>query len=155
MQRYYHISKTDLGEKFRFTPRVPRSAIIDDEGDIPRVCVSSKIVNCIDAICGCYATVNDFIHEVVRLDSDLLIPPTVYFTTRTPYTPPNAVDFYQNGEKWFITSVTMKRLGYIDLERMFQFGEVLITQQFKPTMMPNEEHQLYEYIRNVVTFVKS
>lgn len=134
LEKFFHVSRTDFGEKFKFKPRIPSSAVMSVEGDIPRVCVSTTVLDCINAINGCGNTsvsdllINccDHIEQAMGL-AVIFKSPAVYMTTRVPYLPPEASDFRDNDERWFITPVTMKRVGFIDLSEIVYNQTIVIT----------------------------
>lgn len=65
MAQYFHISKKDLGEKIILKPKIPESAILSKEGNIPRICVCPKIYNCIEGITSTRKpTVGEFIIDL-------------------------------------------------------------------------------------------
>lgn len=47
---FYHISKKYLDKKVTLTPKVPESALINKEGNIPRICVSDDPLLCVRSV---------------------------------------------------------------------------------------------------------
>ena len=128
---YYHVSRNDLGISVIFTPKVPSSAIIEREGNIPRICVSSHIVLCLKAIIGNkQPTVDDILQEYniskFPIAEGTFISPTIYSTTDIPYRIPHASDFRENKEHWFLNDTTFNRVGYICLKSLILFDKLVI-----------------------------
>ena len=111
---FYHVSMKDMGERFRFIPKVPSSAIVPKEGNVPRICVCPEVFYCLRAISGQKKLFSMDIVLQCR-GKDGIILPTVYGTEKLPFLPPRVADFRKNKEHWFTTPITMKRVGYIDL----------------------------------------
>lgn len=112
---FYHISSKDHGENFKFKPRIPRSSLISKEGNIPRICVSPSIYYCLCSIAGHRPL--DFSDIVLEFKSEdgTIVSPSVYITEEVPFIPPDASDFKKNNERWFLKSIIMKRIGYLNL----------------------------------------
>lgn len=134
---WYHISKFDLGEQVVFKPKVPESALESMEGNIPRVCVSDSIYNCLRAITSNtkHLKVGEVILELRRevqpftLAKDaknIFVSPAIYVTELVPYIPPKCIDFRINREHWFITDTLFNRAGYISLHGLLN-GVIEIT----------------------------
>ena len=51
-KNWYHISSNYLGKTTVLSPRVPKYCCIEEEGDIPRICVSNNITNCLFSVVG-------------------------------------------------------------------------------------------------------
>lgn len=140
-KKFLHVSKHDLGEKFKFTPRIPENAVLDYEGDIPRVCVSTNLYDCVRGVLGeAEPVVADFAHTMRRWHTErsrgmYYEASALYGTNRKAFLPPDHGDFRDNQEHWFLTPVTMYRLGYIDLRAFFQFCELKIV----------PERQVFQY----------
>ena len=131
---FYHVSKIDHGEVFTFKPRLPSSALVNNEGNIPRVCVCTEIFYCLRAITsGEYLRISHLVAELQRNDpvkdygSEVMNiaevryqPPAIYATEEQPFIPPNASDFRRNKEHWFLSEVAMERIGYLDLESFYK-----------------------------------
>ena len=60
---WYHISNHYLGKTATLTPRVPKYCNISEEGDIPRICVSNNIKNCMYGVLGVDDITGDDIFE--------------------------------------------------------------------------------------------
>lgn len=131
---YYHLSKKDHGSDFLFKPRVPESSVIDFEGDIPRVCVTPRIIACLHSIAGTVGRLSlaDIVYNfqgdrplpskwMREPDDDrveVIVSPTVYRTHQVPYKPPKACDFHKTEEGWFIKSIRMERIGYLNIHSL-------------------------------------
>lgn len=127
---FYHVSKKDHGLTFKFKPKLPESAIIPKEGNIPRVCVAPEIFYCLRSIgSNKHLYSMDIIIEC-RNDEGGWNPPAIYMTNEQPYLPPRVSDFRYNKEHWFLKPVEMLRIGYVDLEALTR-GKVEIIKQFK------------------------
>ena len=140
-KKFLHLSKSDLGAKFKFIPRIPSNAIMDEEGDIPRICVSTNLYDCVRGILGMtLPSTNDFGCEMRRFPQRQTLweqvgeptfhPCALYGTNRQAYLPPNHGDFRENNEHWFLTPVTMNRLGFLDLHAFFKDGELRIIDEY-------------------------
>lgn len=116
---FFHVSYHDHGEYFQFTPKVPVDAVSSKEGNIPRVCVSTSIYNCLHSLAN---VIKLYSYDVILKckhdkDTPCIIQPVIYKVVegQTPYIPPNAVDFRLRDEHWFITPVFMERVGCLDV----------------------------------------
>lgn len=142
---YYHVSKIDLGSVVVFTPKIPGSSLISTEGNIPRVCVTTSIRNCLLSINGVREgsikdTVINLSNEENSYRKDIVTigPVTIYSTDQQPYLPPDASDFRINKEHWFIQPVEMKRIGYLSLGQLLK-GKISLVKK------PN---QIVDYPKN-------
>lgn len=127
---FFHLSRKDLGQKFKFEPKIPESALISKEGNIPRVCVCSEIFYCMRAIVSSKVLLlSSLFLEFEETDKSIL-PFTVYATKRIPFLPPAASDFRRNKEHWYLTPVVMERLGYVDLHSLF-LGKIVVSKEYK------------------------
>lgn len=138
---FYHISKKDLGVNVKFTPRVPDSALVSIEGNIPRVCVSSSLLGCIRGICGTNkVTVSDIIYGCKKdVVSNSYCPLTVYLAPADiyPYVPPNVSDYRANKEHWYLSVIKMRRIGYIDFTALLDGCIEII--DYKKTLSISED----------------
>lgn len=141
---YYHVSKRYLGEKVVLTPRVPETALINEEGDIPRICTSKTLLGCVRGIVShSLVAVKDFLYEIVEhesfktfddylLDSKkMVLSPAIYVAGGVAYTPPNASDFRANKEMWFLQDTEFVLVGYIDLALLIYTGELAMRQDIQ------------------------
>lgn len=132
---YYHVSKIDRGEEFVFKPKLPESALISKEGDIPRICVCSNVYFCLRAITSSSSLSLDDLRCEFVSDNDM-IPPAVYMTQESPYIPPDASDFRFNDERWFLSKIKMERVGYINLKPLFEKGAIELVKQKELIQQP-------------------
>ena len=142
--KFYHISSEHLGINPVLEPRVPRSSLIQEEGDIPRICVAPTLYFCVRSIIGCnpinqwdvlvqfktgiegFETNAEFIQKGKTIDY-----PIVYTPCATPYLPPNSSDFRENKEHWFLEKTEFFFVGYLDLEHMLDNGKFKLTDNRK------------------------
>lgn len=127
---FYHVSKKDHGPLFKFKPKLPESAIIPKEGNIPRVCVSPEIFYCLRSIS---SNKNLYSMDIIlecRNEEGTWNPPAIYMTFESPYLPPRVSDFRYNHEHWFLKPIEMLRIGYVDLAALTT-GKVEIMKKFK------------------------
>lgn len=147
-QSFYHASKKFLGNAFTFTPRIPETALISKEGNTPRVCVSTHAFLCIRSIIShdpiSVSDLTEFCQsEVITPDQEALYSgeyftqqrmcrqmfnPALYTTCEVPILPPNVSDFRHNDERWFTSPVTMKFVGYIDIQSLITDGRITMVQ---------------------------
>lgn len=136
---FYHVSKIDHGEEFEFIPRVPETAILNKEGNIPRICVSTKIFYCLRSICSNRELYSyDILNNLNNYNkTNILMPPTIYAIDpkQPPFLPPDVSDFRYNEELWFLNPIIMKRIGYLDLHKLV-IGKIKIR---KRLYVPNEK----------------
>ena len=133
----YHISKDYLGKVVTFYPRVPSSSVIKYEGDIPRVCFSTKLKHCLSSMGGsANATVSDILLEFKIKNT--FPNPTVYITRDKLFLPPNASDFRDNDEYWAINHITLNFIGFIDL---FQLTKNVIEITMERYSLTNEVYK--------------
>ena len=104
---YYHIT-TNLGNRVILTPRVPTTSL-DAEGDIPRICVSTSVYDCIRGVTGSRLLQTHHIHDALKGSKVLCI----YSTQDSPFKPPACLDFRRNSEMWFLKDTTFVRAGFI------------------------------------------
>ena len=127
---WFHVTNAYLGDNPILRPSLPKNGdwkIIREEGNIPRICVSHSIYNCLLAIHGT---------EYLRSsDLEFTENPCVYFTEETPYLPPCCSDFRLNGEMWFIKKTQFFYLGRIDMNYLFNHGVIKPTTE-KSLILP-------------------
>ena len=124
---WYHISKKYLGKWKKLTPKVCdyNSTNIYEEGDIPHICVSDSLLNCLCAIIGnCKPDTNSFLRHFSE-------NPCVYFTEEKAYLPPNATDFRDTNEHWFLKPTEFIYLGRINLYRFLKDSIIVPTDKEK------------------------
>jgi hypothetical protein len=127
---FYHVSKKDHGPVFKFRPKLPESAIINKEGNIPRVCVAPELLYCLRSISSNKQLYSMDIIIECRNEENGWNPPAIYMTSDRPYLPPAVSDFRKNHEHWFIRPIEMVRIGYIDLVALTK-GKIEIIKEFK------------------------
>ena len=49
---FYHVSKNNLGNIIYLEPKIPENCLIEEEGNIPHICVSTSIYYCLRSIIG-------------------------------------------------------------------------------------------------------
>lgn len=106
------------------------------EGNIPRICVSDQIINCLRSIIGVeILMVNDEVYEYgghvkhtsnkhIKLIKNL-VNPYVYVTDCKPFIPPAFGDFELLNERWFIYPTKFRLLGTLSLKNLFR-GKIKI-----------------------------
>lgn len=118
---WYHVTKYPyMGKTKILSPYVP-ATMNEKEGNIPRICVSNSIFNCLKSIIG-----RNFIYP-----NDCKIfkeNPCVYFTEDTPFIPPDCVDFRVNDERWFIKKTKFFYLARIDIFKLLCYNKLVPTQ---------------------------
>jgi hypothetical protein len=122
----------------RLRPGLP----VSKEGDIPRICVSSKVFFCIRAIVGgSKVGVSDVFAEFKSKDKgtgkQVLVGVAVYGTEEQPYLPPDASDFRRNSEHWFLKPVRFERLGFLCFRSLLLENKVALSE--KPLACSLEE----------------
>lgn len=112
---WYHVSFDYLGESTILKPKIPNIIYAPEreiEGNIPRVCVSLSIYNCLKAKIG--------EPSISTLDwKDIPENPCVYFTEDVPFIPPACSDFRVNDERWFLMPTKFYYLGRVDMYKLF------------------------------------
>ena len=125
---WFHISKQFLGNKALFKAKVPYSCrcssnCANQEGDIPRICVTNTPLNCILAIMGVFnpsvSTIKDY----------FVVNPCVYYTEETPFLPPNCSDFRKSNEHWFLKDTTFRYLGRINMYKFMKNNVIVPTDE--------------------------
>lgn len=115
---WYHVRRKNEGKVLTLTPKMPEvnNGCKYEEGDIPRICVSNTIFNCLRGITGMSNIDAGLFRENNSFGFDG--NPAVYITEGRAYTPPNAIDFRQNNEHWVLTEEKYFFLGYVDIYKM-------------------------------------
>ena len=133
---WYHVSRCFLGNEQFLYPRVPNMDTFCrcEEGNIPRICVSNSILNCIRAITG-----NKIIYSI-NIKRNFLENPCVYATEEVPLLPPNCLDFRQNEERWFLKKTKFVYLGRVDMNQLL----------IKKIIVPTHEKELVLPDKNIV-----
>lgn len=137
---WYHISSAYLGRKKKFTPQICEynSTTIYEEGDIPHICVSDSLFNCLKALVGMgKPDTNVFLRHFKE-------NPCVYFTEEKAYTPPNAIDFRNNNEHWFLKPTEFRYLGRINMYRFLKESVIVPTDKEK-LIIPKGIEKYYSY----------
>ena len=118
---WYHVAREYLSETVELTPKIP-NCDVNLEGNIPRICVSSSIFNCLLAIQG----MGDRLYkDNMKIKSTT--NPCVYITEKTPFLPPDCADFRKNDERWFLDKTVFYHLGYVDAFHLFTANEIIYT----------------------------
>lgn len=145
---WFHISKKFLGNKITLTPKVPDSAQLHIEGDIPRICVSSSIYKCLCGILG-----NGRLRSF-EAKAEFAENPCVYFTEKTPYLPPDCIDFRKIDEHWFLYPTDFYFAARIDLYNLFANHYIVPTNTAKPRFPKKgaivEGEPLYDFMPRVI-----
>lgn len=132
---FFHVSFHNHGDYFQFQPRVPESAYVHKEGNIPRVCVCPTIYQCLNAVIENKELYSFDVWIKCKKDPETqrVTQPHIYVPigNQEPYLPPNVIDFRKNDEHWFITPVVMKRIGCLDLVALTK-GRVRVTKNILP-----------------------
>ncbi|MDD5151922.1 MAG: hypothetical protein PHC28_15825 [Flavobacterium sp.] len=126
---FFHISRSDIGEEVILTPRLPPSAIISQEGNIPRICVSPNPLYAIRSITG---TKKPRVYDILSEFKDNIVGTkklTIYGTLKEAYIPPSSSDFRFNSEHWFLTDTKFYKLGYIDIIGLLN-GNLFILEEY-------------------------
>lgn len=139
---WYHVSKRFLGNEFVFKPKLPETAVIEREGDTPRICVSDSIAKCLRAIdSGDNLTLKSIIINFSDLkdefsfetEEDLYAKnfrtPAIYVTEETPILPPDISDFRFNNEHWFLQPTKFKFVGYLSFNALLK-GQLSISPRY-------------------------
>ena len=119
---WYHVTREYLSETVELVPKVP-NCYVNLEGNIPRICVSSSIFNCLMAIQG-YD--NKLYKKEIK--ARFTTNPCVYITEKTPFIPPDCADFRKNDERWFLDKTVFYHLGFVDVFHLFVYNEIIYTE---------------------------
>ena len=125
---WYHVVREFFGNEKVFLPKIPQlnSFCRCEEGNIPRICVSNSLFNCLRAITGLDRGLYPNI-----LKKNFAENPCVYATEEVPLLPPNCLDFRQNEERWFIKRTKFMYLARIDIEQLLVKKIIVPTQEKK------------------------
>ena len=121
---WFHISSDDLGASFLFTPRIPDSAVVSKEGNIPRICVCSDIHSCLMAITGVGKVgipLRDLVFEFKK--KLLVVSPAIYVCKDEPYLPPDVSDFRLTKEHWYLQEKMFNRQSFLSIKSLLS-GEI-------------------------------
>jgi hypothetical protein len=138
---WIHVSREYLGINPVIKPKIPGSVTKNficrsEEGDIPRICVSTNIIKCINGITGnCDIPMESFVKHFPT-------NPCVYITDEIPYIPPNCSDFRYNDEHWFITPTKFYFLGRIDIYKLLTRYQIEKT-EFETVKFPTKKVIVY------------
>lgn len=135
IKNWYHLSKSFLGDNIILQPKVPESAVVEIEGDIPRICVSSHILKCLRSLISTKKLFDEniileFAESKRILNSKKYIKgyiqnPCIYYTFNNPaYLPPDSSDYRNNDEHWFLTPTQFHYFGRIDIKKLI-FDNIL------------------------------
>lgn len=134
---WYHITKSGyMGKSKILRPYIPDLAG-EDEGNIPRICVSNSLWKCLKALTG-----RDFI-TTLNMKNMFTENPCVYFSEEHPYIPPSCSDFRDNDERWFIKKTKFYYLARIDLYNLFVHKKIVPTYK-KELVLPKHESSVYK-----------
>jgi hypothetical protein len=141
---FYHVSKKYLGNTVTLTPKVPGTALITEEGDIPRICTSKNLLGCIRGIVSIKnVTVGQFLAETrdcidfmseqdqINGPAKTLVSPSIYSSIERAYTPPNASDFRVNKEMWYLSDTNFTLIAFIDIIKLMYTGELDYTNEIQ------------------------
>jgi hypothetical protein len=125
---YYHVSRTFLGKEKILTPLIPdcctntKFMCSAEEGNIPRICVSNSIMNCLVAICGGRL----YSPEIIQKFKE---NPCVYISEKEAFIPPNASDFRQNNEHWYIAKTKFRYIGRVNIYQLTKRNVIIPTNE--------------------------
>ena len=145
---WFHISKKFVGKNKTFMPKVPESALKDEEGNIPRICVSDSLYRCLLGLIG-YSQLRSYMFSAEFKEN-----PCVYFTEKTPYLPPNASDFRRTNEHWFLYPTDFYFAARLDMYNLFENHYIVPTNSVK-ARYPKEDviienEPLYDFMPRVI-----
>lgn len=127
MKHWYHISLKYFNDNPVLNPKVPESACVENEGNIPRICVSDNILFCLRSIISTnHIRPIDILYEFKKdkyrvrktIAGAVVYNPCCYNTVSVPYLPPDISDFRQNNEHWFITPTKFHYMGRINILKL-------------------------------------
>lgn len=142
---FYHVSKKNLGNQVILEPRVPETGLMEEEGNIPHICVSTSIFHCLRSIIAVQAR-NFHVFNLLEAFRQNLVPmeskedwvargekiqsPIVYVSNEKAYLPPNCSDFRFNKEHWFLKETHFEKIGFIDLQTLVTKGKIKVIDNF-------------------------
>lgn len=140
-------------------PRVPETGLMEEEGNIPHICVSTSIFHCLRSIIAVQAK-NFHVFNLLEAFRQNLIPmeskeewvsrgeriqsPIVYVTNEQAYLPPNSSDFRFNKEHWLLKETQFDKIGFIDLQTLITTGKIKTINHFNELdgiLVLNEEYK--------------
>ena len=130
MKTHYHVSENNLGATVVLKAQIPKSALVKREGSRPRVCFASTLEKCLASIQGdIKITVSETATVYLsRAGTKPINNPTVYATQKRLVTPPqDASDFADTQERWSVTDIEVKRVGYVCLRKLAFAHKVFLT----------------------------
>lgn len=156
--KFYHLSKSKLPNGELIQPRIPKTAFIQTEGNIPRICVTDDIILALQSICStsvsrglCFSDlmwnfldpkltlrkqdIYDLYEKSKQSNSILMCNIAVYCIlvndkkTNMPFLPPDCADFRRFREHWYLqTQPDLKFIGYLDWHGLLN-GAIRITEE--------------------------
>ena len=147
--KFYHLSKSKLPDGELIQPRIPQSAVVETEGNIPRICVTDDIILALQSICStsvsrglCFLDlmwnfldpkltllkqdIYDLYEKSKQSNSILMCNIAVYGIrvndekTNMPFLPPDCADFRRFREHWYLQpQPDLKFIGYLDWHALF------------------------------------
>ena len=139
---FYHVSKNNLGNIIYLEPKIPENCLIEEEGNIPHICVSTSIYYCLRSIIGVqsknfhvFNLLESFRHNLIPMESkedwvsrgENLLSPSIYISKENAFIPPNASDFRSNKEHWYLQKTKFERIGFLDLPILITNGKLKTT----------------------------
>jgi hypothetical protein len=159
MQLFYHVSKKDLGESVVLEPRIPETGLVEEEGNIPHVCVSTTVFHCLRSILAVQAknfhvwNIFDTCRQnIIHMESkdewvsrgEKIKSPAIYMSKERAFIPPNCADFRFNKEHWYLKETKFNRVGFVDLSILILKGEIKIVDtlnELDGAFILNEEYK--------------
>ena len=142
---FYHVSKKNLGNTIYLEPKIPESSLLEEEGNIPRICVSINVYYCLRSIIAVQAKnfhvfnlLEAFRHNLLPMESkeywvargENLLSPSIYISKKYAFLPPNSSDFRSNKEHWYLQKTKFERLGFLDLSALITNGKLNVINDF-------------------------
>lgn len=121
---FFHISEKDLGETFKFTPRIPQSRAEEEDDKIPRVCAAPSITQCLIAIHG-DPDLKGMYQNVPLVLKNPPFAVYLFSVDETEIYIPNdeqVPDCHRTGEIWITKAVVGERVGWINRKKLFETG---------------------------------
>lgn len=103
---YYFVSKTNFDEQY-LLPRIPKNRMKNENGEIPRICVSKSINGCLTAVGGWKIGDIVFVHTCT-VDEKHVYDPSISEVEDACFT----------GEQWILEPVEMTYFTKIEIKEI-------------------------------------
>jgi hypothetical protein len=121
---WYHITQSTYSEEVLFEPPIPQDT--DGEPNVPRICVSSTIEQCLAGFTG-MPVGESSLGQIVNFCIEEKRPFVIYQLQGSPIFADEIGDSYRTNEHWFLDPTYGELVGYVSWDDL---SELIISETY-------------------------